>query len=98
MKTIGFWKTSKDSQESLPWPGDLIDPTWSQEDRNFVAGKLAQGSQVNSWRGPSMCRICGKMNGSTDLSAHGYLYPHGLSHYIRVHGVRFPELKDFCDK
>ena len=40
--------------------------------------------------GLSTCRLCGKANGSQEFSDGHYLWPEGLGHYIREHGVRLP--------
>ena len=40
--------------------------------------------------GFSPCRFCGAANGSAERTDGAYLWPEGLAHYLRDHGVRPP--------
>jgi hypothetical protein len=40
--------------------------------------------------GYSECRLCGARNGSLELTDGVYVWPDGLSHYVRQHSVRLP--------
>ncbi len=82
-------------QAALPDPKDFIDPDWNPRERDVVARYLDAGEEVNSYRGWSNCRICGKHNGSTDLGDAKYLWPQGFGHYVRDHSVRPP--REFID-
>jgi hypothetical protein len=98
MRNIGFWRSSKISYENLPWPGDFIDPNWPKDVRDRVADNLDSPDLDRCWLGYSGCRICGyDRNGTRYFIKNGYLYPEGLSHYVREHNVRLPEFKDFGD-
>ena len=83
MIKIGFWRQYKEEKSNLPFPeeGQIT------EERLKITGYLDSGEIVNSYKGWSNCRLCGKMNGSTEKSDGKYLWPSGLSHYIRDHGV-----------
>jgi len=48
---------------------------------------------VGAWPGPtglSPCRFCEKHNGSLEYTAHVYIWPEGLAHYLTDHQVRLP--------
>jgi hypothetical protein len=45
-------------------------------------------ASVVSYRGFSMCRLCGKGNGSQEYTLNGWVWPSGYLHYINFHNVR----------
>lgn len=86
---IGYWEG-----ESAPgWPRvtDFVDEHWDESERDSAARYLQQGLRA-PWRsaGPSRCRFCSKANGSNEKTDGVYLWPDGLAHYLRDHGVRPP--------
>ena len=74
----------------LPWPGDFVDWAWEPRDelQAVVAYLERAGSTLFSFRGSSTCRLCGRTNGSTCTSDGTFVWPSGLAHYVRDHGVR----------
>ena len=93
-KFIGFWRRHKneDCEDNLPWPEDFIDEEQSECFINMVAGYLDSGSIRERYMGQAYCRICNTWgNGSADLSDGTYVWPEGLSHYVREHKVRLPD-------
>jgi hypothetical protein len=86
---IGFWRSRR--EPDLPDPHDFVDETWDPREREAVIAHLDAGAVDVRWLGPSPCRFCGRPNGSADLTDGTYLWPSGLSHYVREHGVRLPE-------
>jgi hypothetical protein len=91
---MGYWLTSKvnDPRKFLPWPADFIDNTWDVTEREAVAIYLDKAPDIKFWKGWSVCRLCGKnINGSTDKSDGIYVWPAGLSHYVREHNVKPPK-------
>jgi hypothetical protein len=50
--------------------------------------KLDAEGNVTAYRGFSVCRICGKGNGSEEFRHKGWIWPSGLSHYVAEHNVR----------
>lgn len=86
---IGFWRSKH--QPDLPDPRDFVDEDWDPAERARVSGYFAQGKVVASYRGFSDCRICGKNNGSTELSDGVFVWPSGFAHYIKEHSVRPPQ-------
>ena len=90
MIKIGFWRGSKNETSELPWPTDYYDPHWDEEEREAVATYLDSGKIADSYRGWSECRVCGCMNGTSDMTDGTYLWPEGLSHYVREHNIRLP--------
>lgn len=86
-KRIGFWYSA--SEPHLPDPRKQVDPTLSQADRERVAAYLDAGDDGGmAARGCAPCRICGKSNGNKERTDGTYLWPSGLSHYVRDHSVR----------
>lgn len=94
---LGYWKTGRANDPSdLPWPEDFIDFDWDLGVRDAVLAWMEAQQHIQSWRGYSWCRICGfGSNGTTDMSDGTYVWPEGLLHYIREHGVRPPQ--EFID-
>ncbi len=87
---IGFFIRSLRDAE-FPAPQELV-----VEDSRLlaVADYLDQGLVFEHYRGFSWCRVCrcdsGDM-GSKDLTDGVWLWPEGLSHYLRRHSVGLPE-------
>lgn len=91
MNLIGYWLGSLSDDDFLApqevmfqLPVDLREP---------VAGYLDRGVHVEQYRGSSWCRFfCGLThNGSSELSDGEWVWPDGLAHYVREHGVLLPE-------
>lgn len=87
---IGYWR-GEGTAEHWPWPGDFVDPEWDQNERDQIADYLGRGFVVRALMGYSPCRICGRDNGSLELSDGVYVWPEGLAHYVSDHSVRLPE-------
>jgi hypothetical protein len=74
-----------------PLAGDLVDAGWDHDERDMVEDYLRRGFVVRACMGYSPCRICGRANGSLELSDGTYVWPEGLAHYVSDHAVRLPE-------
>jgi hypothetical protein len=85
---VGFWRS--ENEPDFPDPLELVDSGWLPEERQVVALYLDSGTEHAAYKGWSDCRICGIMNGSRDLTDDIWLWPEGLSHYVRIHSVRPP--------
>ena len=86
---IGYWRSS--SEPGWPDPRDFVDNAWDDRERDTVAHYLEDGGGVPwDWMGYSRCRFCGCQNGYKELTDWTYLWPEGLSHYVREHAVRLP--------
>ncbi len=87
---IGFFIESL-RDPNLPAPQELV----VDESRlHAVANYLDHGLIHERYRGHSWCRVCGnnsELMGSTDLTDGVWLWPAGLSHYLRCHSVGLPE-------
>ena len=85
---IGYWEGKSDPG----WPRaiDFVDEYWDQTERDVVASYLEQGYIPWVQAGISPCRVCEKPNGSAERTDGVYLWPDGLAHYVREHGVRPP--------
>lgn len=88
-KHIGYWRQYEDDESStLPWPKEGHLP---EETKELVVDYLINGTYHMGWRGYSCCRICGKINGSSDFTHDNFVYPEGYAHYIRDHNI-MPDL------
>jgi len=86
---IGYWRSAE--QPSWPNPKDFIDPLWHDQERQVVVAYLGAGMTARVARGWSDCRFCGDDNGNREFTDGTYLWPEGLAHYVKVHGVRLPK-------
>jgi hypothetical protein len=88
---IGFFITSLRDTD-FPAPQELV---VDDSRLSAVADYLDQGLIHERYRGFSWCRVCGpdfELMGSTDLTDGVWLWPAGLSHYLRSHSVGLPEM------
>jgi hypothetical protein len=88
-KIIGYWGKNGNDQR-YPWPQDYVDESQTETMINTIADYLDGGKFFEGYLGWSNCRICGCENGATELSDGVYVWPKGLSHYVREHKVRLP--------
>ena len=89
LTVIGLWKDR--AEPYWPDPHDFVDDQWNEKERAAVALALRSGRPVRAFRGESTCRMCGRLNGSREVSDGVYLWPDGLAHYVIDHAVRLPE-------
>jgi hypothetical protein len=92
VRLIGYWCEDR-SPESDRWPDprDLIDESWSNQERELVARYFERGFKPWAFMGLSGCRLCGQVNGSAEFTDGVYLWPEGLAHYVREHSVKLPD-------
>lgn len=95
LKAIGYWQS--DDESTFHHPGTFIGQYESETVKNAVVKYLDSGQRLSSWMGYSYCRFnCGmpehKM-GDSDLTDGVWVWPEGLSHYVKEHNVMVP--KDF---
>ena len=93
VRLIGYWRS--DDAPQWPDPHRFVDPGWDRAQREMVVRHLGAGSVVAVAVGLSSCRICGRPNGSAELTDGSYLWPEGLAHYVEEHAVRLP--REFVD-
>jgi len=74
-----------------PRVDDFIDPAWDAAERRKVIEYLQRGRRHNSFFGTSLCRLCARENGCLDLTDDVYVWPDGLTHYVRDHLVKPPQ-------
>ena len=93
MRLIGYWlRNLKDHEFCLPQEvvGDL-----PSEVRSQLAAYLDTGALYEHYRGFSWCRFfCGAQLtelGSRELTDGEWVWPEGLAHYVRAHGILLPE-------
>ena len=85
---IGYWEG--DTEPGWPRVTDFVDEHWDEAERRLVVSYLEQGRIPWAQAGISRCRLCGKANGSAERTDGVYIWPEGLAHYVREHGVRPP--------
>jgi hypothetical protein len=84
---IGYWfKFNKPVEDS----NNLTEEQMKLFTKKF--SKLLCSGSRSFYKGSSICRICGKLNGSSEIKAEykGYTFviPDGYTHYIHAHNVR----------
>jgi hypothetical protein len=91
----GFWRSSQQADENLPWP----QPETKWPERAAFLKRLDRAeaeAQSISYRGYSPCRICGSRNGSQSFQLDVWEWPSGFRHYVAEHEVRpSPEFELF---
>lgn len=88
LKRIGFWKETSDDpvkrkKEVEQYIGDYDKPGDKESCIRFC-NNAEQGPYFKGW---ANCRICGKKLGSCDMINGGFIFPVGLVHYIKEHGI-----------
>ena len=86
---LGFWFSV--NEPKLPQPFIDKETYISLVDKEKVIKYLEAGRDVNFQKGWSACRICGCGNGSHEKTDGKYIWPSGLSHYIKEHDVKLPD-------
>jgi hypothetical protein len=90
---VGFWRSQE--RPDLPHPRELVGDEHTPEERDRIACYLDAGVENAAYLGYSRCRFsCGVPDaelGCRDLNDGVWLWPEGLSHYVRAHGVALPE-------
>jgi len=90
---VGYWRDDHD--ESLPTPQSLVGAPYLPSVRDGICRYLDSGVRFMGWLGYSSCRFsCGipdSQMGVRDLSDGRWVWPEGLSHYVRAHHVLLPE-------
>jgi hypothetical protein len=93
LRRVGFWRS--DQQPTLPDPRVLVDTNWDAAERMRVIDYLESCYYIPvAQGGPSWCRFgCSPRPadiGTQDLTDGVWVFPEGLVHYIRSHGVKPP--------
>jgi hypothetical protein len=91
VRLIGYWDGPAASGE---WPDvrQFIRSGRDSSDREAVVAYLRSGTVWVAAAGVSVCRLCGRANGSTELTdGTHFVWPEGLAHYVDEHSVVLPE-------
>ncbi len=92
LNAIGFWITNL-RDDALPSPQELVGDMPASL-REQLASYLTAGHRFRQFRGYSWCRFdCGiqySQMGSWDLTDGTWVWPEGLPHYVREHGIVLP--------
>jgi hypothetical protein len=91
--TIGYWRRAQSPDSTaLPWPIENSVEDGTRQDaivQSLI--KAFASSKLTSYRGSSVCRLCGIRNGSKELqvTSDGFIYriPEGYLHYLTHHRV-----------
>jgi hypothetical protein len=84
---VGYWS---DDKGRWPDPGEFVDTTWDDQERDMVSQYIGAGTIARTFMGYSACRICGALNGDLEYTDGTYIWPQGLRHYVDQHSVRLP--------
>jgi hypothetical protein len=97
LRAFGYWGDTRIGSPSgtvFIAPQSLVGTYESEEVRDRVMSYLDRGHKLVGWLGYSHCRFnCGKPDhemGSCDLTDGIWVWPEGLSHYVRSHAVQLP--------
>tara|TARA_R110002020_G_scaffold163228_1_gene349225 strand:+ start:756 stop:1505 length:750 start_codon:yes stop_codon:yes gene_type:complete len=86
---IGYWNNYGNYYPQYKLPPK---PNTANYDIAKVTKYLNRWGVIGSYRGPSTCRICGKMpNGIAERSDGVYSWPTGLAHYVEAHQIALPD-------
>lgn len=89
----GFWGEGI----SIPVHSDTV---WRLK-TDFIRKLLAieDISEYTTYKGISLCRCCGNVNGNKEFSYRGYYWPQGFLHYVSEHNVLPSEtFSEFIDR
>ncbi|NUT93425.1 MAG: hypothetical protein HOY78_15525 [Saccharothrix sp.] len=89
LRLIGYWH----GPEAPGWPDvrSFVDDSLDPAARDRVSTYLRSGTVLAAAAGWSSCRLCGRPNGSTELTdGVRFVWPEGLPHYVEAHNVRLP--------
>jgi hypothetical protein len=78
---------------SMPWPGEHLDPEMPVEERERMAVLLDAAPKIASYRGSSNDRLdpeANITNGSCERALNVWIWPSGLSLYVRKYGLVLP--------
>jgi hypothetical protein len=89
LRGVGYWHN--EHELSLPLASDWVNADWDAGQRAAVIRYLNAGKPRNSYMGSSLCRFCGCVNGSCDLTDGVWVWPSGYAHYLAAHGVVPPQ-------
>lgn len=80
-KPIGFFKNKEFTPHELKFTGNIYDGI------AYVLDYLNAGQQLIQYRGFSTCRVCGCINGSSDMIGPDgkYFFPSGFFHMVLNH-------------
>lgn len=88
MKSIGFWNNKNNDYPAFPMVEEFIHPNFlNKETKRKIIIYLESARELHFYKGSSKCRICGKRNGSYELTDGKYIWPSGYVHYIEEHDV-----------
>jgi hypothetical protein len=93
LRLIGYWYEAG-SHEDLCNPVDVVGYL-APEVRSHLAAYLDGGERCNGTLGYSYCRFfCGIPDdamGDAERTDGTWIWPSGLAHYVRAHGILLPE-------
>ncbi len=96
MKKIGYWYSTFEPQYPMPIENSASDEQVSYQLE--ILERFSKNAREVFFKGFSTCRLCRKINGSTEffntINGEGYGIPNGLKHYIEDHKVLVPEIFD----
>jgi hypothetical protein len=90
LRLIGYW--AEDPDDGWPDPAAFVDPDVVRAAQHAISTYLRKGTVFAAAAGFSACRLCGRANGSTEMTdGEFFTWPEGLAHYVDDHGVRLPD-------
>ncbi len=91
LSALGFWVSQAEPQ--FPHPRDFVGVHESGHAMERLTTYLGSGYPLTSYMGFSFCRfgcLASPEMGSSDLTDGIWVWPEGLSHYLKAHNVVLP--------
>jgi hypothetical protein len=92
LNAVGYWYAR--DVEGFPTARSLVGNAYPPDLRDRICGYLQSGQVRVRYLGWSFCRFrCGAKGrelGDADLTDGEWVWPQGLPHYVRCHGIRLP--------
>lgn len=83
----GYWRSALHADENLLWPEP--EANWPERTTFLkLLDRVEAEAEKVSYRGFSLCRICGCKNGSQSFRLDFWEWPSGFRHYLVEHEVR----------
>lgn len=91
-KYIGYWYSKYEPEYPMPIENSATDDEIHKMLSVYQYFK-SEGHEMFC-KGSSVCRLCGKLNGSSEFVFKNMVVPEGLKHYIVDHRVKVQDLLD----
>ncbi len=85
VKIEGYWYSEATPEYPMPVHTDVV--PHNKSDILKALDKAEASARTVAYKGFSICRCCGRINGSREFSYKGWSWPEGFRHYIEDHNI-----------